>query len=209
MDIRVYSTKNRIKAGLIKCIEQKPFKELLNKDIIAASEVSSRTFYQYYSDKNELLSDIETELITGLKQALAKDREILVKLDHVPDQKEIMNLAEAAFKNTIDYCADVKKMARVLLSDNGDISFLRMIKATSEQEFITRIQYLFGINQHKKLQDVDVPVQMILQIYVGTIVNTIIYWLRYDDSLSPREIRKVIGEVQVMSPFELLTSKAR
>lgn len=48
---------------------------------------------------------------------------------------------------------------------------------------------------------------MLLKIYVGTIVSAIIYWLRYDDSLSPKEIRTIIVDVQITSPFDLLTKQ--
>lgn len=55
MDIRQYSTNNRIIAGLIACMNEKPFRTLTNKAIIDKAEVSPRTFYRYYKDKNELL----------------------------------------------------------------------------------------------------------------------------------------------------------
>lgn len=70
MDLRQYNTINRIIGGLIDCLHTKPFRELTNKEIIMEAEISSRTFYRYYVDKNELLDRLEAKLIKGLKKAL-------------------------------------------------------------------------------------------------------------------------------------------
>lgn len=44
MDVRSVVTKNKIKMALLNCIKEKPLANILNKDIIAKSEVSTRTF---------------------------------------------------------------------------------------------------------------------------------------------------------------------
>ena len=68
MDVRSVVTKNKIKMALLNCIKEKPLANILNKDIIAKSEVSARTFYHYYSDKDEVLNEIENEILAGLKK---------------------------------------------------------------------------------------------------------------------------------------------
>ena len=57
VDIRITNTKNRIQQGLLKCMAEKPFREIYSRDVIAKAEISSRTFYHYYSNKNEVLDD--------------------------------------------------------------------------------------------------------------------------------------------------------
>lgn len=44
MDLRQYNTQERIVAGLIDCLEAKPFRELENKDIYNKASITYRTF---------------------------------------------------------------------------------------------------------------------------------------------------------------------
>lgn len=91
MDLRQHNTQERIVAGLIDCLEAKPFRELENKDIYNKAGITYRTFFRYYSDKNELLNDLEKSLINGLQSALIKDRNSLIGLKHEPDPDNIFS----------------------------------------------------------------------------------------------------------------------
>lgn len=44
MDLRQHNTQDRIVAGLIDCLEAKPFRELENKDIYNKASITYRTF---------------------------------------------------------------------------------------------------------------------------------------------------------------------
>jgi AcrR family transcriptional regulator len=198
MDLRQYNTINRIIGGLIDCLHTKPFRELTNKEIIMEAEISSRTFYRYYVDKNELLDRLEAKLIKGLKKALERDRKSLMGLHHQLSKKEILELADPAFKSTLEYCEQHREIARVLLSSNGDIKFAREIETVSEQEFKIRAKYLLG----KKDVEIDDP--LFVKMYVSQIITLIETWLFYSDYASPLSVRKLIGRVQIMSPFEIL-----
>ena len=101
-------------AGLIDCLEAKPFRELENKDIYNKAGITYRTFFRYYSDKNELLNDLEKSLINGLQSALIKDRNSLIGLKHEPSKYEILTLSASEFKNTLSFCDKNKTILRAL-----------------------------------------------------------------------------------------------
>ena len=207
VDIRYYNTQLRIQHALIECIKEKPFSILKNKDIIEKAEVSSRTFYQHFSDKNDVLVKTESFLLNGLQEALEDDRKILENLKKIPSPEEINDLAEESFRYTIDYCNKWKNEARILLSDNGDLHFLESIRKISENELMRRFKYLFPDEyRHQKTFD-GIPAELMLKIYVGGIINTIIFWIRNDDVMSPKEVRQIIGKVQLLSPIELVMQK--
>lgn len=198
MDIRQYSTNNRIVAGLIACMNEKPFRRLTNKEIIERAQVSPRTFYRYYKDKNELLDNLEDHILKDLKQCLREDRAVLENLSEGPDKKQIVDLADPAFKNTLEYAEKHKEIGRALLSENGDIKFAREVVRASEDGFRARAKYLAGVD------NLDLKDPIFVNMYVSQIINVIEDWLFFSDNVSPKAIRKIIGEVQVMSPFELL-----
>lgn len=56
-------TKNTIREEFIKMLNEKPISKITVKDIAAACDINRNTFYYYYSDIYELLSEIfQTEL---------------------------------------------------------------------------------------------------------------------------------------------------
>lgn len=203
VDIRVTNTKNRIKQGLLKCMQVKPFREIYSRDIINKAEISSRTFYHYYSNKNEVLDDTEDEIISGLKKAMEKDRVGLTKLDHLATDEEVILGFERNFKVLIDYCMANKLVIMTLLSENGDIAFLKKIYKITETEILTRTKELYGADKKLK-QNHNLSFRIALKNYVSSIVNIIVHLLQYGDNLSPREMRRIIGKVQVNSPIDLM-----
>lgn len=109
-----------------------------------------------------------------------------------------MDWADEAFKNTLEYAENHNEIGRALLSENGDIKFAREVVRASEYEFKARAKYLAGVD---KLVFKD---PIFVNMYVSQIVNVIEDWLFFSNNVSPKTIRKIIGEVQMMSPFELL-----
>lgn len=201
MDIRIYDTKSRIVSGLFACMKEKPLKDILNKDVINKAQISSRTFYRYYSDKYAILAEFEQEFIDGLAKALEKDRKSLSDLGHIPDKKEIYELADSAFQNTIEFCIPYMKYGKILLSKNGDINFIWLIRETAEAEFEKRKKFLYGEKAESN--------SLIDKLYVGELISTIETWLLYSDDFSPKQIRTLLGEVQILSPAELLAKNSQ
>lgn len=201
MDVRVYGTKNRIIDGLFQCIQEKPFNSVLNRDIISKAEISSRTFYRHYSDKNQVIQEFEDKFADGLTKAFAKDRKALAKLNNNPSKSDVHEIANTAFHHTMIFCDEYKKEGKLLLSPNGDIRFAWLIKHASEKEFFIRAKYIYGNNAMPK----DTPQhKMIRKIYVGSIVSAIETWLTYSDDVSSQDARKILADLQVLSPMEIM-----
>lgn len=203
MDFRLYNTRVRIVAGMLACMKEKPFRELKDKDIIAKAQVSPRTFYHYYKDRNDLLDLLEKHMLEGLQEAMARDFEAVKALHGAPDREDVYELADPAFKHVLEFCEENKEAAQVLLSDNGDIRFERKVKELSIAEFKKGAKYLTGNPDF----EIDDPV--FLESYVTKIFSLIEYWLMMSDIVAPRKIREYIGKVQVQSPFDMLQEQAR
>lgn len=201
MDIRIYSTRLKIVAGMIACMKKRPFRTLKDTDIISEAGVSPRTFYHYYKDRNELLDLLEEQLLIELKQALRCDFESITTLKKVPSAEDIYRLAEPGFKHVFEYCERNQEVGQVLLSDNGDIKFACEIKKIAIGEFKKRAKYLAN-NQHLEIDN-----SLFSTVYISKIVSLIENWLLMSDTVAPKQIRNLIGKVQIESPFELLQEK--
>ncbi|MCT3614938.1 TetR/AcrR family transcriptional regulator, partial [Lactobacillus acidophilus] len=88
MDIRIVNTKNRIQSGLIVAINSMPLYKIKDKDIIQKAQVSSSSYYKYYSDKSEVLRDLENSLFSEFRIALSMDSKNWGTVNHAPSKKD-------------------------------------------------------------------------------------------------------------------------
>ncbi|KRL91455.1 TetR/AcrR family transcriptional regulator [Lactobacillus kalixensis] len=188
MDIRINTTLQRIKYGLFESIKQRPFRELKNTDIIEKSEVSNRTFYRYFSDKNELLEKIEDDLIENIRCNLAKDREILEK--NYGKNSEMMKMSSNTYRNTLDYCAEKRDEILLLLSENGDIGFWIKVRNLGKEELYKRSE-LIG---RKAVDRPEMPLAFYLDNQVDCSVHCVINWLNNYDSISKKQISRLLSK---------------
>lgn len=205
MDIRKINTSNRIKEGFIAVLDSKKLSECTTNDIVKSAEISKKTFYNYYQNKNDLLREIEDQLLKGLQEALVIDRETLKLGNHTPGPNEIRELAEVAFNHTLSFCNENKRFLSKLLSSNGDMQFYQMIIKLANTEFDARVPYLFGeIDIKKANKHSPLPFSFIKTLYINTIINLLMLWGAAPDSLSISEIKSIAGLVQTKSPVELI-----
>lgn len=113
-------------------------------------------------------------------------------------------LAEKEFKNLVDYCVSIKEIITVLLSPNGNMKFITKIREISTLETKRRLNFLFKNGYLDIEKKAEIPATFIINIYAGIVVKTIITWLKSDASLSPHQVRHILGEIQIKSPVELL-----
>ena len=63
VDKRVYKTLTKIENGMIRLLEDKPYKDINVKDICRESGISRGTFYQHYTNKDDFLYQYQKEMI--------------------------------------------------------------------------------------------------------------------------------------------------
>lgn len=208
MDIRITNTKNNLVAALLTCLEEKSIRELKVKDIIQASGVSTRTFYQYYSDVNSLVNDVEDDFIAGYTESIRKDRDILDKIDITQPAQEQLEAVLNSTKNTISFCFEHKKEIQILLSDNGDIAFYNKIYKASCNEFMQRVGSMDGAKDVKLTEKERTLMMINVQVFVHSMIGLVEVLLNYGDILSPYDVRQSILAFLKQSPVEQIGSLA-
>ena len=190
-DIRVQNTKNNLIAALLSCLEDESFHKLKVKDIIDKAGVSTRTFYQYYSDVNDLEIQ-EDSFITEYLKNVEKDRDSLGDLDlDTPFEDQLENILNAT-KNTIEFCYAHKKEIQVLLSDNGDTRFYNMIFQTGCEEIMKRMSQMKNIDKLKMNEKEQMRMMISVQVFVHSIIGMVRVLLEYSDRLAPYDVRQSI-----------------
>ncbi|MDE7049820.1 MAG: TetR/AcrR family transcriptional regulator [Lactobacillus sp.] len=204
MDFRSINTRNRIFRGFIKVLEEKRFSECTTSDILNYAEISKKTFYNYYKNKQELLEDLENELLVGLWNALEEDRAKLQKIEINNSTEKIRTATKLAFNSTLEYCDAYREELVSLLSSNGDISFHNEIIKLANKEFDLRCPHLFSINPQTCTGSELSTYAVFKVIYVDAIKNALILWLTHYDDMTLRDIKALTALVQTSSPVELM-----
>ena len=69
-DRRVRKTKNQLKLGLAKLMQQKSIKEITVKELVNEVDINRSTFYLHYTDIYDLLHSIEDELTIEIRDSI-------------------------------------------------------------------------------------------------------------------------------------------
>lgn len=205
LDIRTQTTQLNLKNALLKCIQNQPFSTIKVKDVILTSGISSRTFYQYYKDTQDLLLAIETDLLTEFNEALRKDSDTVNgTIDHALTQWELVKIAENISKHSIDFFLRNKNKLEILTSDNGDIRFINKMVKAANQEFAKRMKKMQPNYQTILENEQAIPPDMVLDIFDRDVINIVLRLISYNDELSPADMRRYIAGYLTRSPLQFL-----
>lgn len=205
MDIRTQTTQSNLKNALLKCIKNQPFSKIKVKDVILTSGISSRAFYQYYKDTQDLLLAIETDLLTDFNKALRADSDAVDGIvDHNLTQTELVRVAENISKHSIDFFLRNKSKLEILTSDNGDIRFFNKMVEFANQEFTKRLKKMNPNFQAVLKKEQAIPPDMIVDIFDWNIINIVLKLIRYNDELSPADMRRYIADYLTRTPLQFL-----
>lgn len=119
-DARTRYTKKVIKESFFELLKENPLNKITVKSICDKSEINRTTFYRYYSDPFDLMEKIESELIDSFR----------------------LYTRDAEYKNLtqiVDGMMDAVKLNQdiytLLISDNGDVTFINRILSSSYELF--------------------------------------------------------------------------
>lgn len=108
---RVRITKQCMKDALLELLEKTPYNKISVTDICNSADVNRSTFYAYYNDIDELLSEIETEVL----------QQIPVNIDPHDIDYEGNFLSELEI--FFNYIQSNEKIFRILMIQSGDRDF--------------------------------------------------------------------------------------
>ena len=182
MDIRIVNTKNRIQSGLIVAINSMPLYKIKDKDIIQKAQVSSSSYYKYYSDKSEVLRDLENSLFSEFRIALSMDSKNWGTVNHAPSKKDISRLIDSNINELINYFNKHKDMLQSLISENGDPGFKNQIVGVTTNTVKKLIVYYFHLyNQEYILKKDKLKLTLLARRYALSFLGPLFAWLEYTE----------------------------
>lgn len=170
-DARVRYTKMRIRESFLQCLREKPLNKVTVKEICVRAEINRATFYTHYADPFDLMEQIETEALEGLKVLIANRSSEGGILPAV--------LTGMAGPGT-DYA--------VLISPNGDPSFAARCAELFRQEFIHTVAGQLS-NATEAERD------RAYHFLMGGCGNLIAAWMEEGMTASPEELAEELGRL--------------
>lgn len=206
VDIRIINTKNRIQAGLIAAIKMKPLYEIKDKDIIQEAQVSSSSYYKYYSDKSDVLHDLEKDLFSEFKLALSADSKNWGTTNHAPSKKDISRLVDSNINELINYFSVHEDMLAPLISKNVDAGFSTQLINITTMTIEKLIIYYFHLyNQEYILKKDKMKLILVAKRYALSFLGPLFVWLEYSDEMTVKETKRLMKQMILNSPYDIST----
>lgn len=171
IDIRVLKTKKNIKKVFFELMDEIGFSKITVRKIIECAEINRSTFYAHYSDKFDLLDELEKELLMGLKNIEHKGLTELILSDFNSD----IFIANAQHFAT--HLKENGKFITLLISEKGDPAFLNKLS-----------EMIKSIWLEENLEDkLTIPQSYAIAALLGMLTSLIIEWVKSDFRETPQE----------------------
>lgn len=180
IDLRISRTHKMIKEAFLELMDSIGFEKITVQALTKKAMISRTTFYLHYQDKYDLLDKIENEILDGIKNiALNLSMEDMIK-NGISDGKPYLTLL-----NVYKYIKENKQFFRLIMSENGDLSFHYKLNETMKDV----VYHNIGMHRLK------IPIQYAIAFSIGFQTSIINEWIKTDMKETPEEIVKMITQV--------------
>ena len=173
MDKRIINTKKKLTNTLLMLLKEKKINDITVLELCKKADINRTTFYKYYKDVEDLVLSIEESLIVDLEK-------------YIDDIKR--NYLISYTGKIIEQIANHKEIYTIILSDNGDHTFLRRILNLVHKQSIEEWQKLL---KKATEQDLDNIYNFIVDGTIGLIEE----WIRTDCNDEPGNISIFINKI--------------
>jgi len=182
LDRRLLRTKSSLKHALLLLLKDKRFNEISVTNLVKAANVTRASFYNHYSDKDDLLSTLlsekNKELIHAYKEPILKNRPFIINRLSPPE----IQLFNHIFKNADFYTT-------ILNSDIASIAENQMV------ESIKKINI-----EELKVNDRMIRSDFIASYLSYAIVGLITEWVRAGYKYEPEFMSEQLLELMRIAP---------
>lgn len=186
-------TRGLIKEAFTVLMKEKGFQTLTVSDITRKAGINRGTFYLHYVDKYDLLEKLEEDLLDDLTEILLKKYD-----NHFDNPKEI--IPYQAILSALYYVKDDFDFIQVLISKNGDMSFINRFKELLQKSMKEGILKTGILNYSQK----GLPEDYANEILLSSTASVILLWIRKGGIETPEEIAHIVNQSKDISPYELL-----
>lgn len=179
-------TKTKLRETFWQLYLDKPIEKISVREIVEEAHYNRSTFYEYYSDVYAVLEEIEEALF----DELFGNKNQLVLNYQLSFDELIFDIAQTYKRH--------KKYLRVLLGEHGDPQFVDKVKAHLKSLLRPLID----------LTNIIAPenVEYFMEFLTNGLIGMLMYWQKYDSSLSIEDFLKKCKEIIIPEKIISLTT---
>ncbi|MCI6653186.1 MAG: TetR/AcrR family transcriptional regulator [Ruminococcus sp.] len=125
-DRRIRKTRAVLKNALLSLMKEKSVKHITVKELCDRADINRGTFYLHYADVFDMLEKIEDDMFSELNEYI----EMAGKNEEA--------LSESLFKNIFSFVKENSEFCSVMLSDRGEIGFIKKLLTFLHDKFTSR-----------------------------------------------------------------------
>ena len=187
IDRRIRKTKKMFRQGLVQLMSEKKLNEITVRELSLLVDVNRGTFYLHYRDIYDLLEQIENEMFIVFYKAINKYS--VVELNGTP---------LPIFLEAFQFVAQNADMCKVLLSNNGDISFVEKLKS------VVKSKSFNGWSEYYKTSNTE-NYEYFYNFMISGCIGILQHWLNTGMKEPPDEMARLTEKMVVNGLQSLLT----
>lgn len=192
-DRRIVKSKKALRSALISLMETKGFEAITVNDLCSAADLNRGTFYNHFSDKEDLLATLEDEVMDDISRI----------------QSEMGTLA---VRDAMAYCVAKKPLPFLItlfdyLREQGDF-FHAVLGAGGDSRFGSRLRdsvctnLIQGVLHEKYRNDPDPFVGYYLSFYASAYLGVITRWIETGMKEDSEQMARIAMRLLFIKPGE-------
>ncbi|MGE5630616.1 MAG: TetR/AcrR family transcriptional regulator [Caulobacteraceae bacterium] len=197
-DRRAIRTKKLIRNALSELIEEKGSGNISITDLTTRADINRGTFYLHYTDKYDLLEQVENEVMQELKEHAQVASFVDVLNANFVDSIDSANKPMSFMINIFEYLKENSKFMKAILGPKGDPKFHTKLKKFIEAS-------IFGSQMVKvfKPENMLVPEAYFASYILSAHLGVIQQWLESGMEKSPEEMSLILSKMFFLGPFKV------
>jgi AcrR family transcriptional regulator len=187
-DLRVIRTRQMIRDAFLELMDTVGFSKITVENLAKKAFISRNTFYLHYTDKFDLLNQLENEILAGLREIISDLPFDDMKANGLTDR------ATMVLRHVFAYVQENHIFFKLVMSENGDPAFLPKLGETIKTIMLDK-------GMESKLR---IPGHYMAAIIVGVQTGVIGEWLRGGMAETPEEVANILATVLRDVPKSLL-----
>jgi AcrR family transcriptional regulator len=164
------------------------FSKITVEELTKKAFISRNTFYLHYTDKFDLLNQLEDEMLAGLKEIISNLPFDDMKVNGFTDK------ATMVLRHVFAYVKDNHAFFKLVMSENGDPAFLHKLGETIKSVMLDK-------DMERRLR---IPGHYMIAVIVGVQTSVIGEWLRGGMAETSDEVANILATILRDVPKGLL-----
>lgn len=187
-DLRVIRTRQRIKDSFLELMNTIGFSKITIENLTKKALISRNTFYLHYTDKYDLLDQLEAEMLNGVRNIIMEMPIETIVVTGLGNERIF-----AVILRVFEYIKEHDAFFTLFMGKNGDPAFLNKLHETIKSVFVSK-------NMASLLK---VPEQYAIALIIGIQTSFIKEWLNSGMKETPTEIVTIILSIVCDLPYKI------